>query len=204
MTACNRLIQIEDFIVDSRILLEYFVCDLDACHGVCCYEGTSGAPLNNEEIEILTDELPRLKPLLTPEGKKALRKGVAYRDFDGEWVTTLVDDRQCALSIVKNGTYLCAVEIAHAQGKTTAQKPISCHLYPIRVGRSGVFTLLRFDIWNICYDALANGKSLGVRVYQFLREPIIRAFGESFYNALDRAAALLDENPDAPCCITKT
>lgn len=191
MSRCQRLVQLGDCIVDSRILLGHFACDLEACRGACCREGASGAPLLAQEIATLTDELPRLLPFIPEEGSRVLAGGVAYRDADGDWVTSLVEGGPCAFSTLCDGKYRCAIEMAHRDGRTVAQKPISCHLYPIRVGQSGAFTLLRFDSWSICHAAIRRGEALGVRVYQFLREPLVRAFGEPFYEALDATALAL-------------
>ena len=170
---CERLVQLGDKIVDTRILREYFCCDLSTCRGACCLEGESGAPVNAEEIIGLEEEYDQYAAGLTERGRRAIEMdGVAWRDADGEWVTTLANGAECRV-----------------------RKPLSCHLYPIRVGHSGQFTLLKFDDWDICQGAREYGQKLGLRVYQFLREPLIRAFGEEFYQELEAAAARMAE-----CC----
>lgn len=191
MKHAPSLLQIEDKIVDLQILTECFACDLQACQGRCCYEGSAGAPLTNDEIIELQDELANITPLLPTEGATALQLGVAYRDNDNDWVTQLVDGAQCAFACHEQNTYLCGIEIAHRQGRTCAQKPISCHLYPIRTQKQGVFTLLRLDRWTICAPAFTNGQKLGIRVYQFLQEPLTRAYGATFVEQLHTAAQRL-------------
>ncbi len=195
MGGCTNLVQIGDKIVDAQILREFFACDLSACKGACCLEGDSGAPVVEEEIIALDDALPQLRPMLTEEGQEAIdRQGVCYRDSDGDWVTTLVRGRECAFSFQSGGCYLCAIERAIEQGRCAASKPISCSLYPIRVGRSGQMTLLKYDRWEICAPAIRNGKKLGIRVYEFLKAPIVRAFGTAFYSALEEAAERIGES----------
>lgn len=192
MSSCKRLIQIGDKIVDSRILRSYFACDIAACGGACCREGSSGAPLEVSEIEALEAELPQISAMLPAEAQQALQGGAAYRDGDGDWVTQLVDGAQCAFAVHDDTGYRCAIELQQRQGLCRVRKPISCHLYPIRVGRSGAFTLLRYDVWDICAPARALGERLGMKVYQFLREPLVLAFGEAFYHDLGRADEMLD------------
>ncbi|PID89839.1 MAG: hypothetical protein CSA97_05980 [Bacteroidetes bacterium] len=188
------MIQLGDKIVDAQILRAYFACDLSACRGACCFEGDSGAPLETEEIVALDESLEMLKPLMSREGVEVVnREGVCFRDGDGDWVTSLVRGNECAFSFQEGGCYLCAVERGLREGKSDAQKPISCALYPIRVGRSGAFDLLRYDRWEICEPGVANGEQLGIRLFEFLREPLVRAFGEEFYEDLARAADELGE-----------
>ncbi|PIE84276.1 MAG: hypothetical protein CSA07_02750 [Bacteroidia bacterium] len=195
MARCSRLIQLGDKIVDAQILRAYFACDLSACHGACCLEGDSGAPLESREIVALDDALEALKPLMSHEGAAAVGQGgVCFRDGDGDWVTTLVRGKECAFSFREGDCYLCAVERGLREGKSPAQKPLSCALYPIRVGRSGAFDLLRYDRWEICEPAVENGRRQGIRLYEFLREPLVRAFGEAFYEELAAAAEGLGED----------
>ena len=193
---CERLVQLGDKIVDTQILREYFCCDLSTCRGACCLEGESGAPVNAEEIIGLEEEYGQYAAGLTERGRRAIEMGgVAWRDADGEWVTTLAGGAECAFATAENGVYSCGIERAWNAGKCRVRKPLSCHLYPIRVGHSGQFTLLKFDDWDICQGAREYGQKLGLRVYQFLREPLIRAFGEEFYHDLEAAAARMAE-----CC----
>lgn len=199
MSRCRALLQIEDKIVDARIVTEYFSCDLSVCRGACCVEGDSGAPLESEEVVGLEAALPELTPGLDARNVEALRGGVAYRDADGDWVTQLVAGRECAFSYCSNGSALCAVERAWRAGRIQQPKPASCALYPIRVARVGVMQRLSYHVWDVCAAARAKGRAEKVKVYEFLRKPLERHFGAEFYAQLDAAAAYMDSNPSGGC-----
>ena len=192
MSSCCTLLQWEDKIVDRRILTDYFVCDLDACRGECCKAGEEGAPLTTEEMGGLCDTLPSLRPYLPPAHFDLLEeKGVGVRDGAGGWMTPcLSSTASCAFSFVEKGCCLCALERAQREGihtpegRDVAPKPLSCALYPIRLRRAGVFTQLRYDEWDICAPARAKGERERVHVYEFLRTPLLRAFGHTFYDWL--------------------
>ena len=164
-----------------------FVCDLSACKGACCIEGDSGAPLTFEEVSILEDHLDVIKPYMRKEGIDAVEEtGVFYMDWDNEPVTTLVNEKECAfVAFDEKGTALCAIEQAHKDGKLDFKKPISCHLYPIRAKKFKEFEALNYNTWDICSPACACGDQLDVKVFKFLKEPIIRAYGEEFYQELE-------------------
>lgn len=181
------LVEIGDKIVSTQIFERKFVCDLNACKGACCIEGDAGAPLTMEEIDILEEDLEAIKPYMRQEGIEAVDKtGVFYMDQDNDAGTTLVNNKECAFVFFdNNGITKCAIEQAHKEGKTEFKKPISCHLYPIRVKEFKDFTALNYDKWDICVPACACGESLNVPVYKFLKEPIIRAFGEEFFEELE-------------------
>jgi len=181
------LVEIGDKIVSTQIFERKFVCDLNACKGACCVEGDAGAPLTLEEIDILEEDLEAIKPYMRKEGIDAVDKtGVFYMDQDNEAGTTLVNNKECAFVFFDdNGITKCAIEQAHREGKTEFKKPISCHLYPIRVKEFKDFTALNYDKWKICEPACACGESLNVPVYKFLKEPIIRAFGGDFFEELE-------------------
>lgn len=181
------LVEIGDKVVSTQIFERKFVCDLNACKGACCIEGDAGAPLTEEEVSILEDNLEAIKPYMREEGLKAIdEQGVFYMDQDNEPVTTLVNDAECAFVFFdEKGITKCSIEQAHLDGKLDFKKPISCHLYPIRVKQFNEFKALNYDTWSICSDACTLGEKLGVPVYQFLKEPIIRAFGEGFYTELE-------------------
>jgi hypothetical protein len=181
------LVEIGDKIVSTQIFERKFVCDLNACKGACCIEGDAGAPLTLEEIDILEEDLEAIKPYMRKEGIDAVEKtGVFYMDQDNEAGTTLVNEKECAFVFFdNNGITKCAIEQAHKEGKTDFKKPISCHLYPIRVKQFNDFTALNYDKWDICSPACACGESLNVPVYKFLKEPLIRAFGEEFFKELE-------------------
>lgn len=184
------MVQIEDKLISFDIFEKQFFCDLPKCLGTCCVHGQSGAPLELQEIELLKQELENIKPFLKPEGLKAIEEqGVAVVDFDGDMVTPLIEQEECAFSIEKGDITLCAIEEAWQQGKVQFRKPISCHLYPIRVTKYPTFSALNYDRWSVCEPARVLGKKEGVLVFRFLKEAIIRAYGESFYAEMEDAYA---------------
>lgn len=182
----SMLVEVGDKVVSTQLFERKFVCDLNACKGACCIEGDAGAPLTFEEVDIIEEALDVIKPYMRPEGIAAVDKtGVFYLDQDNEPVTTLVNGGECAFVYFDDqGITKCAIEKAHLEGKLDYKKPISCHLYPIRVKQFNDFEALNYDEWNICKPACACGEELNVSVYRFLKEPIIRAWGEGFYNEL--------------------
>lgn len=189
------LVEIGDKIISTQIFEEKFVCDLNACKGACCIEGDAGAPLTFEEVSKLEDDLEKIKPYMRQEGIDAVEEqGVFYMDQDNEPVTTLVNGKECAFVYFdENGITKCSVEQAHKEGKTDFKKPISCHLYPIRVKKFNELQALNYDRWDICQPACACGSELNVPVFKFLKEPLIRAFGEEFYGELEEVAKELKD-----------
>ncbi|HUW04834.1 MAG TPA: DUF3109 family protein [Williamwhitmania sp.] len=186
------MIQIDDKIIGSAVFEEQFICDLPNCLGVCCVQGISGAPLDLAEVLLLEDDLEKIIPFLKPEGVEAIRElGVVVTDFEGDLTTPLINGKECAFCIEEKGISQCGIERAYKQGKTKFQKPVSCHLYPIRIKTIGEFTAINYDHWDICNHARVLGEKEGVPVYQFLKEPIIRRFGEDFYQQLEEAARLI-------------
>ena len=183
------MIQIDYEIVSLDLLTEKFCCDLGRCKGICCVEGDSGAPLELEEADILEEEYESYKPYMKPEGIEAVeRQGFMVVDEDGDYTTPLIGGRECAYSFEENGVTMCAVERAFKEGKTRFVKPVSCHLYPIRVSVFGNGTLgLNYHRWDVCRDARAEDGWCGIPVYRALREPIVRRFGEAFFEALEEA-----------------
>ena len=181
------LIEIKDKIVSLELFKKNFVCDLNACKGACCVEGDEGAPLTFEEVDIIEEILEDVKPYMRPEGIAEVEKnGVFYMAPNNEPVTTLVNGQECAFVYFdEKGITKCAIEKAYLEGKTTFKKPISCHLYPIREKKFHDFTALNYDKWSICDPACKLGDDLKVPVYKFLKEPIIRAYGEDFYNEME-------------------
>lgn len=181
------IVAIDDKLISTELFTRKFVCDLNACKGACCVEGDQGAPLTMEEVDILEEIYEDVKPFMRPEGIEAVEsEGVFYMDPWNEPATTLVNNQECAFVYFdEQGITKCAVEQAYLQGKTNWKKPISCHLYPIRVKKIGDNVALNYDEWNICKPACACGEKLDVPVYKFLKEPIIRAFGEGFFNDLN-------------------
>ncbi len=183
------MIEIDGKIVSIDLLTECFSCDLAKCKGICCVEGNSGAPLEMEEVDLLEEGYEAYKPYLKPEGVEAIEKhGFVIVDMDGDLTTPLINDAECAYSFEENGITLCAVERAWREGKLDFQKPISCHLYPIRVAkfRNGSVGL-NYHRWNVCSTAVTCGKREGIPVYKSLKAPIERCFGKDFYKALEEA-----------------
>ena len=181
------LIEIDDKIISTEIFSKKFICDLSACKGACCIEGNSGAPLTLDEIDLLEDNIEKIKPFMRPEGIEEVdANGVFYMDEDNEAVTTLVNGGECAFVYFdENNITKCGIEQAYNSGKIDFNKPISCHLYPIREKQFNDFRALTYDVWPICAPACACGDKLDVPVYRFLKGPIIRAYGEEFFEALE-------------------
>ena len=187
------MVQIDNKLVSLDIFEKNFVCDLSACRGSCCVQGDSGAPLEEEECEVLEREYINFSPVLSSEGRKAIEKqGKWLRDSDGDRVTPLNEGKECAYTVFEKGIAKCGIEIAWKKGMTGFRKPVSCHLYPIRVTRMGSHFALNFHSWTVCAPALANGNASGTKVFRFLKEPIVRAFGEEFYKELEAVSAALD------------
>lgn len=184
------MFQIDDTIIALDVVEENFLCDLSACKGECCVEGDSGAPLEDEEVKIIEDLLPHVWNDLSPQAQELIKKeGVAYKDTDGEMVTSIVHGKDCVFTYYdEKGICKCAIEKAHKEGKTDFYKPISCHLYPIRLQRYKEFTAVNYHRWRVCKAAVALGNSKGLKIYQFLKGPLIRRFGEDWYQQLDTIA----------------
>lgn len=180
------MIQIDDAIVALDIIEENFLCDLSACLGECCVEGESGAPLEKEEVAILEQILPHVWDDLSTEAQNVIKKqGVAYKDTDGEMVTSIVNGKDCVFTYYdEKGICKCAIEKAHKEGKSDFYKPISCHLYPIRLQKYRDFTAVNYHRWRVCKAAVVLGNKEGLKIYQFLKTPLIRKFGETWYNEL--------------------
>ncbi len=184
------MISIDDTIISELLTDINFVCDLNVCKGECCIEGDAGAPLEEEEISILEDILDEVKPYMIKEGIKVVEKnGVFDYDTDGEFVTPLVNDNECAYIRFDDGIAKCAIEKAWEENKIDFQKPISCHLFPVRLNKLKGFQAVNYFSWNVCDCAVENGNKLGVPVYEFLKVPLIRKFGEAWYQQLEDAIA---------------
>ncbi len=180
------MIQIEDKIVSKDLFDQHFICDLRKCEGNCCVFGDSGAPLEDDEVEILEKHLKDIKPFMRAEGLRAVnRLGSWVIDRDGDKVTPLVGDEECAYVVFEDGIAWCAIERAYKDGLVPFQKPVSCHLYPIRVNRLKNGVALNYHQWSICEPARILGKKEGVPVFRFLKEPIIRVYGHEFYDEME-------------------
>lgn len=184
------MIQIQDVIVSLDIFREKFLCDLDACKGECCVKGDAGAPVELDEVARLEEVLPVVWDDLSPAAREVIdRQGVVYPDRDGELVTSIVNGKDCVFTCYdERGCCCCAIEKAYREGKTNFYKPISCHLYPIRVGHYGPYKALNYHRWSVCRAAVLLGEKEDVPVYKFLKEPLTRKFGEAWYAELETAA----------------
>ncbi len=167
-----------------------FVCNLKVCRGNCCVEGDAGAPLEPSEIHEIEHLLPVIERDLSDAAKHIIEsKGVYYIDAEGEPVTQIVDGRECVFSYRdEQDICKCAIEKAYREGKSNFFKPVSCHLYPIRVQKYNNYKAVNYHRWHICQCAVALGSELKVPVYRFLKEPLIRRFGEDWYTQLEIAA----------------
>lgn len=184
------MIQIDDTLVSLDLIERSFLCDLSHCKGQCCVEGDSGAPLEPGEEEELKRVLPEIWNDLLPEARTVIQsQGVAYTDSDGDRVTSIVGDKNCVFTCYDtDGVCKCAIEKAYREGRVSFYKPISCHLYPVRITQYKTFQAVNYHRWDVCKAAELLGKKEQVPVYRFLKEPLIRKFGQAWYDALDECA----------------
>jgi hypothetical protein len=183
------MIRIEDNIISLDILEKQFCCDLPDCSGNCCRYGDSGAPLAKEEVIILETILPEVLPYLREAGKSAIsEKGSSIIDFEMENVTPLIGNDECAYTILEDNIFKCGIEKAWEDGKTDFRKPLSCHLFPVRIKQYSEFKAVNYQELSICSAARERGRTEGVFVYEFLKEPLIRVLGEGIYNQICNAA----------------
>lgn len=183
------MFQVRNTIVSDELLEKEFVCNLSACHGQCCIDGDAGAPLDKEETQILENVYEQVKPYLRAEGIESIEKnGTWVVGQDGDYETPLIDGGECAYVIFDGKTALCAIEQAYNNKDIDWKKPISCHLYPVRIKEYAQFSAVNYHKWYICDDACSLGKELEVPVYKFLKEPLIRKFGEDWYKELSLIA----------------
>ncbi len=184
------MIQIDDTIISLDVFTDHFVCDLFTCKGICCVEGDAGAPLEEDEIEKLEEIVPIVwDDLLETSKEMIIKQGVYYIDDDNEPVTSIVSGKECVFAYKeKNGIWKCAIEKAYREGKTDFYKPISCHLYPIRLQKYKKMTAVNVHKWSVCDCARVKGKELSIPVYKFLKEPLIRQFGTEWYKMLEEAS----------------
>lgn len=188
------MFQLGKTIVSEEILERDFVCNLSACKGNCCIDGDAGAPLSAEETKIMEEIYPKVKPYLRPEGIAAIEaQGTWVKGEDGDFETTLIEGKDCAYVIFDGATALCGIEQAYNEGIVSWKKPVSCHLYPIRVKDFSEFTAVNYDKWDICNDACTLGKELQVPVYKFVKEALVRRFGEDWYLELEKVALDLNK-----------
>ncbi len=174
-------------LLSDEVYEEQFVCDLDICKGGCCVEGDAGAPLTEEEKKVLADIAGRVAPFMIPEGIATINAvGYWVEDDDGELTTPLVDGKQCAYVFYdEQHIARCAIERAYEEGLIDFQKPVSCHLYPIRISKYPHYDALNYHRWPLCNCARAKGSKLNVRVYRFLKDSLIRMYGKEWYDELE-------------------
>lgn len=183
------MIKIGDKLISDELGRRQFVCDLEACKGACCVQGEGGAPLDRSELPVLEEIMEVVRPYLAPAHQKALdQQGPYVEEHKDFFATPLRDGQECAYTVFKDGKANCGIEMAWKDGKIDFQKPVSCHLYPIRVKqlKGPKMLALNYEEWDICDPACALGKKLKVPVYRFLKDAIIRAYGEAFYEELDQ------------------
>ena len=182
------LVEIGNKIVSTDIFSEQFTCDLNKCKGACCVKGNGGAPLNENEVDKIQNNIEKIKPYMSKSGIKTVnREGVYYLDEEDTPATKLIDKKECCFVYFDEDEIAkCSIETAYKAGDINFNKPISCHLYPIRIKEFNEFTAINYETWDICSPACSLGKSLKVPVYQFLKEPIIRVFGSSFFEELTK------------------
>ncbi len=184
------MISIDNTLLSDELFEEKFVCDLHACKGQCCISGESGAPLDLDELPLIEGVVDKVKPYLNKKGLKAIEKyGPYVLDSDGDYTTTLVGkEKECAFVVFDEDKIAkCAIEMAHKDGVIDWQKPISCHLYPIRITPHKTYDALNYHRWKICKDACACGVKLNVPVFKFLKTPLIRKYGKAWYNKAEKA-----------------
>ena len=189
------MIVIQGNLVSEDIFKEQFVCDLNACKGKCCVDGESGAPLSESEAATITEIYPAIKDSLSLEGRKEIEENAGfYIDVEnGIPRTSMLKDGTCVYAVTKGGVVQCGIEHAHKEGKTDFVKPISCHMYPVRVLERGVLTAVNYDVWEICSDACVLGEHLKVPAFRFVKNALVRKFGDEFYDECEEVYTELQE-----------
>ena len=188
------MVEIGRTIISREIFEKHFLCDILKCKGACCIEGDSGAPLTEEEAVLIKKEYPEFEDYLPRKHKNEINKqGHSVIDSDGDLVTPLVSERQCAYSYYSNGILKCAIEKAHTEGKTELRKPISCHLFPIRITKYKRFDAVNYQELDICKPGRVCGASEKLPLYKFLKEPLIKKYGEEWYKEVEIAAEYLNK-----------
>ena len=183
------MIEILNTLVSLDLFKEFFCCDLDKCHGLCCVEGDAGAPVTPDEVEMLEEAYEKLHEDLPLQAQQQIEKeGGVYPDKEGELVTQIINGKDCVFAKHEGACALCAIDSAYRNGKFHWQKPISCALYPVRLSTVGGMTAVNVHKWDVCQPARKLGAALHLPVYQFLKEPLIRRFGQAWWDECDIAA----------------
>lgn len=194
----NHMLEIGKTIISLAVIRSCFTCNLSACKGACCVTGDSGAPLEPDEADILKEIFPVIKPYLSEVSVKTIEEsGTSVIDFEKDTVTPLNNGKECAYVVFENGIAFCAIEKAYKDGLIGFRKPVSCHLYPIRIKRYRDFDAVNYDRWEICKDAITLGEQINNPVYKFTGEALIRKYGKEWYDMLGIAARELtiEKNP---------
>lgn len=179
------MIKINNSLVSIDLIEKNFICNLEKCKGACCVHGDSGAPLLEEEVRILEEIFPLLKKYLQPSGIEVIEKqGVFYIDAENEYVTQLINRKECAFTIFSNGIAQCGIEKAFIDKKVNFQKPVSCHLYPVRIRKYTEFNAVNYDKWDICKPAINLGNQHNTPLYKFVEKALLRKFGKDWYQQL--------------------
>jgi hypothetical protein len=189
------MLRIDDNIISFDLLDRKFKCDLQQCLGNCCRYGDSGAPLTNEEVMILEEIKTEVLPYLRTAGVAAIeKKGTSVIDFEGDRVTPLIGYDECAYAILEGNIFKCGIEHAFSEGKINFRKPLSCHLFPVRIKKYSSFNAVNYEHWSICFSSCDKGNAESVYIYEFLKEPLIRALGVDVYKQICIAADELRKN----------
>jgi hypothetical protein len=192
------MLQIDKTIISLALIEKKFLCDLKACKGSCCHYGDTGAPLTDEEAATLERIWPELLPFLRPEGIRAIKaQGTSMRDIEGELVTPLINNEECAYTVMEDDIFKCGIETAFTAGAVGFRKPLSCHLFPVRVKQYSDFKGVNYEEWPICRPGVAAGIKQNSPLWSYLREPLVRAFGEEWYDKLQWAANEYNKNRES-------
>ncbi len=184
------MFQIGNTLVSIEVLQESFKCDIKKCKGLCCVHGDSGAPLEKYELNILRDIYPAVKSYLRPEGIRTIEnEGYYVVDRDKEYVTPIINGKECAYTVFENGIAKCGIELAFVDRMTDFRKPLSCCLYPIRIKKHEDYDAVNYDRWKICDPARDLGKSLNLPVFKFVEDALIARYGKEWVGKLNDIAA---------------
>ncbi|MBP3775131.1 MAG: DUF3109 family protein [Bacteroidaceae bacterium] len=191
-----NIVMVGNVVLSVDCLREMFCCDMQACRGICCVEGDSGAPITEAEATAIEGITDSILDDLSPQAQEIImEQGISYVDREGDLVTSIVGGKDCVFTCYdEQGNCLCAIQKAQQEGRISVGKPISCSLYPIREKQfRGGLVGLNFHRWDVCRPACRQGKRLGIPVYKFLRKPLIQRFGEEWYEELEQTAQQLKE-----------
>lgn len=189
----TNMIKYKKNIVSEKVFTDYFACDLNKCKGACCEEGDLGAPLNENEIKIIEKNLHQITPFMSTNGKNQILKTNFFeRTQEHGAVTQTINSKECVFAVKnKNNFWSCSIEQAHNNGKINFKKPISCHLYPIRISKVGAYNVINVHEWSICQHA-CNPKTNGnIKLIDFLKDALVRYFGIKWYNELKKIESSL-------------